>query len=240
MPKIHVLLKKEDLDHQRLPGKVIVVLDILFATTSIVAALAHGAKEVVPLLNGETARAEAEKREKGSYVLSGELNAQTLPGFCHPTPHALIRENVASRTLLYCTTNGTVALHKARTADHIYAAALVNGRATVERIVREHGDETVLIVCSGSADNFNLEDFYGAGHFVSLFQQLDPERYEYTDAALAAGLLYQRSDALECLSQARVGRMMLSRRLEEEIRFAAQKDCFDLVAKLGDGVLRAA
>ena len=47
MAKIHVLLKKEELDGQRLAGKV-VVLDVLFATSSIVAALANGAKEVVP------------------------------------------------------------------------------------------------------------------------------------------------------------------------------------------------
>ncbi|MFZ2910486.1 MAG: 2-phosphosulfolactate phosphatase, partial [Candidatus Desulfobacillus denitrificans] len=46
--KIHVLLKKEELDAQRLPGKTVVVLDILFATSSIVTALAHGAAEVIP------------------------------------------------------------------------------------------------------------------------------------------------------------------------------------------------
>lgn len=240
MAKVHVLLTKRELDHQRLPGKVVVVLDILFATTSIVAALAHGAKEVVPLISGEAALAEAAKREKSSYVLSGELNAETLAGFCHPTPLALMRENVAGRSLLYCTTNGTVALHKSNKADHVYAAALVNGRAVVERVAREHSDETVLIVCSGSADNFNLEDFYGAGHLVDLFQQLAGGRYAYTDAALTASLLYKHGDAMECLRQARVGRLMLSRNLEDEIRFAAQKDCFDVVPKLVDGLLRPA
>ena len=119
MPKIHVLLKKEELDNQRLAGKVVVVLDILFATTSIVAALASGAREVVPLPNGKAAMAEAEKREKDSYVLSGELNADTLPGFCHPTPLALLREPLADRSVLYCTTNGTVAVHKSQQADHV-------------------------------------------------------------------------------------------------------------------------
>ena len=52
MPKLHVLLKKEELDLQRLSGKVVVVLDILFATTSIVATLAHGAREVLPFIDG--------------------------------------------------------------------------------------------------------------------------------------------------------------------------------------------
>jgi 2-phosphosulfolactate phosphatase len=239
MPKIHVLLKKEELDHQRLTGKVVVVLDILFATTSIVAAIANGAKDVVPLPHGKAALAEAGKREEGSYILSGELNADTLPGFCHPTPLALLRENVTDRSVLYCTTNGTVAVHKARHADHIYAAALINGRAVVERILKEQRGETVLIVCSGSADNFNLEDFYGAGHFVALFSALAPGHYEYTDAAIAAETLYAKSDAVETLKRARIGRLMLSRGREEEIEFAARQDCFDVVPKLVDGVLRA-
>ncbi|MGH8284332.1 MAG: 2-phosphosulfolactate phosphatase [Steroidobacteraceae bacterium] len=46
--KVHVLLKKEELDGERLAGKVVVVLDVLFATSSIAAALAHGARSVVP------------------------------------------------------------------------------------------------------------------------------------------------------------------------------------------------
>ncbi len=238
MPKVHVLLTKRELDHQRLPGKVVLVLDVLFATTSIVAALAHGAKEMVPLLNGPAALANAEAREPSSYILSGELNTETLPGFCHPTPLALMRENISNRTVLYCTTNGTVALHKSAAADHVYAAALINGRAVVERVTRAHGDETVLIVCSGSADNFNLEDFYGAGHLVALVRELGAGRYDFTDAALAAGLLYERGDAMECLTRARVGRMMLERDLEDEIRFAAQKDCFTVVPKLVGDALR--
>lgn len=238
MPKIHVLLKKEELDNQRLAGKVVVVLDILFATTSIVAALANGAKDVVPLPHGKAALAEAEKREAGTYILSGELHADTLPGFCHSTPLALVRENVVDRSVLYCTTNGTVAVHKARHADQVYAAALINGRAVVQRIVQEQGDETVLIVCSGSADNFNLEDFYGAGHFIALFSALAPGRYEFTDAAIAAEMLYAKSDAVETLKRARIGRLMMSRGLEAEIKYAARQDCFDVVPRLVNGVLR--
>jgi 2-phosphosulfolactate phosphatase len=238
--KIHVLLKKEELDDQRLPGKVVVVLDILFATTSIVAVLAHGAKEVLPFIHGADAQAAAKDRAPASFVLSGEFNAETLAGFAHPTPLALLQENVKNKTLLYATTNGTVALHKARSADDVYAAALINGRATVERIVRDHPGETALIVCSGSADNFNLEDFYGAGHFVSLFRELEPGGCELTDAAHAAQLLYEHNDAIECLTRARVGRRMCARGLEAEIRFAAQQDNVSIVTKLDDGVLRIA
>jgi 2-phosphosulfolactate phosphatase len=237
MAKIHVLLKKEELDSQRLPGKVVVVLDVLFATSSIVTALAHGADEVVPALNGEAALQEAARRPEGSYVLSGELNAMTLAGFRHPTPMALLKENLAGKTLIYSTTNGTVAVRKAREADRVYAAALLNGEAMVAQIERAHAGDTVLIVCSGSADNFNLEDFYGAGYLVSLLARR-PGAYEFSDAAVAARLLHDHCDAMECLAASRVGRMMLSRGLQHEVEFAAQKSRFPVVARLEDGSLR--
>ena len=238
MAKIHVLLKKEELDSERLPGKVVVVLDILFATSSIVAALAHGAVEVVPALNGEAALQEAARRPEGSYVLSGELNAVTLEGFSRPTPMSLLGQDLAGKTLIYSTTNGTVAVGKAREADHGYAAALLNGEAMVAQIERAHAGETVLIVCSGSADNFNLEDFYGAGYLVSLFARR-PGAHEFTDAAAAARLLHDHCEALECLAASRVGRMMLSLGLEHEVRFASQKSRFSVVARLENGSLRA-
>lgn len=236
--KIHVLLKKEELDSQRLPGKTVVVLDILFATSSIVAAMAHGAAEVMPTLDGAAAQAEAARHPAGTCVLSGELNADTLPGFVHPTPLALLAENLQGKTLVYSTTNGTVAVNKAREADHVYAAALLNGEAVVKHIAQQHADETVLIVCSGSADNFNLEDFYGAGYLVSLFARQGQE-HEFTDAALAAMLLHEKGEAGECLRRARVGRMMLERRLDREVDFAAQKNLYTVVPKLDGNRLRA-
>lgn len=237
--KIHVLLKKEELDAQRLPGKTVVVLDILFATSSIVAAMAHGAAEVIPTLDGAAAQAEAARHPAASCVLSGELNADTLPGFVHPTPLALLKEELAGKTLVYSTTNGTVAVAKSREADHVYAAALLNGEAVVKHIAQHHADETVLIVCSGSADNFNLEDFYGAGYLVSLFAK-QPQEHEFTDAALAAMLLHGKCEAGECLRRARVGRMMLERRLDREVDFAAQKSLYDVVPKLDGNKLVAA
>jgi 2-phosphosulfolactate phosphatase len=237
MAKVHVLLKKEELDGQRLPGKVVVVLDVLFATTSIVTALSHGAEEVVPALDGDMALLEASTRPDGSYVLSGELNAETIAGFCHPTPLALLDEEIAGKTVIYSTTNGTVAVSKSREASHVYAAALLNGEAIVDHIERSHRGETVLLVCSGSADNFNLEDFYGAGYLVSLFVRRG--EHDFSDAALAARMLHDGGDAVECLMRSRVGRMMLARGLEREVRFAAQKSCFDVVPRLERGSLRA-
>ncbi len=236
MPKIHVLLKKEELDQQRLPGKVVIVLDILFATSSIVTALAHGASSVIPARDGSAALAKAQQHRHESCMLSGELNAETLPGFLHPTPLALLNASLEGKTLIYATTNGTVAVDKARDAEHVYIGALLNATAVVERVLRDHHDDTILLVCSGSADNFNLEDFYGAGCLVALFQKRAPG-CELTDAALAASLLARPHEAAVCLAAGRVGRMMLERGLQHELEFAAQLDRYRLVPKLQAGRL---
>jgi 2-phosphosulfolactate phosphatase len=239
MPRIHVLTKKEDLDGQLLPGKVVVVLDVLFATSSIAAALAHGATEVIPTKDGDAARAEAARRAPGSFVLAGELGAVTLPGFSHPTPLALLEEGVAGRALVYSTTNGTVALHAARGAARVFAASLLNGAAVADRIARDLAGETVLLVCAGSAGAFNLEDFYGAGHLVEALARRLGSACDLSDAALAARMLHAGTRALDCLSASRVGRMMLERGLGGEVAYAAGADRLAVVPELRDGRLLA-
>jgi 2-phosphosulfolactate phosphatase len=234
--KLHVLAKKEELDGQRLPGKVVIVVDVLFATTSIAAALAHGAAEVIPTLDGDAARAAAAARPPGSFVLAGEYGAETLPGFSHPTPLSLLGEPLSGRALVYSTTNGTVAIHKAAGASRVYAASLCNGAAVVEHVIARAEGETVLVVCSGSVDAFNLEDFYGAGHLVSHFTRRRPG-WELTDTALAAAILHDGSDALACLSRSRVGRMMRDRGLEREVEWAAREDHLAVVPELRMGRL---
>jgi 2-phosphosulfolactate phosphatase len=235
--KIHVLLKKEELDRERLPGKTVIVLDVLFATSTLVAALGHGATEVIPTLDGAAALAVAAQHARGSYVLAGELDAETLPGFLQPTPLALVAGDLAGRIVIQSTTNGTVALHKAAPAAHVYAAALLNGSAVVRHVARVHPEETILIVCSGSADNFNLEDFYAAGHLVALFAR-HADGHELSDAAKAAWRLAARNDARECLRDSRVGRMMMGRGLADEVDYAARHDVFDSVPKFEAGRLR--
>src|SRR3982751_3667302 len=108
--KVHVLTRKEELDSVRVAGKVVVVIDVLFATTTMVAALAHGALEVIPVLDEAAARAEDARRGRGACVLAGELYAETLPGFVHPAPLALIGHGIKDKTVIYSTTNGTVAM----------------------------------------------------------------------------------------------------------------------------------
>jgi len=235
--KVHVLTKKEELDTVRLADKIVIVLDVLFATSTMIAALADGATEVIPTLDGAAARAAAANEPEGSYVLAGELNTVTLEGFAPPTPLALLEHGLAGRKLIYSTTNGTVAFHSCSGAAVVYAGALLNARALVERVLAEHAERTVLIVGSGSANNFNMEDFYGAGCFVDLLAQRLGERADFSDAARAARKLYRAADAAECLLESRVGRMMQERGLAHEVRYAARTSVLDLVPRFEDGRL---
>ncbi len=237
--KVHVLYRKEELDHERLEGKVAIVLDVLFATSTIITALANGATEVIPTLDEAGARAEAQKHAQGSYVLAGELYAETLPGFASPTPLALLKENIAGRKLIYSTTNGTVALRQSSRADHVYAAALLNGEAVIKRVLDRHAGKTILIVCSGSMGMVNLEDLYGAGYLVDLLSRTLNEEGDFSDAALAARSLFRGEDAAECLLRARVGRMMVERNLTHEVHFAARLSALDAVPVLEGGRLVA-
>ena len=238
--RIHVLGRKEDLDAVRLPGKVVIVLDVLFATSTIVAALGHGAPSVIPALDEAAARAESASHAPGAYVLAGELYAETLPGFAPPTPLALVEHGVAGKHVIYSTTNGTVALHGASAADHVYAAALLNGRAIVDHVLARHPDRTILILCSGSLGNFNLEDFYGAGYLVQLLAERLGEQADFSDAARVARRLFRSGDPVATLTDCRVGRMMTERGLAHEIAYAAQLSALAVVPRLAAGRIVAA
>ncbi|MEW5311728.1 MAG: hypothetical protein WDW38_003416 [Sanguina aurantia] len=155
MPKLHLLFKKEELDTTRLAGKVVIVLDVLFATSTIVHAFGRGIACIWPARDAGDARRIAATME--SPVLAGEHLGQTTPGFGPAMPLALAGVCGAGATLVYATTNGTVALNNASAAAHVYVGALLNGAALVAHVMQAHPDAQVLLVCAGSVDRFNLD-----------------------------------------------------------------------------------
>jgi 2-phosphosulfolactate phosphatase len=236
--KIHVLTRKEELDSVRLAGKVVVILDILFATTTMVAALAHGAREVLPVLDETAARAEGARGKEGGFVLAGELYAETLPGFAHPAPLSLLEHGIAAKTVIYSTTNGTVAMALAAGAARVYCGALLNAGRLVAHILERHAGDTVLLVCAGSGGNFNFEDFVGAGCYVERFAERLGPSADLSDAARAARLVFREASLPQALLDCRLGRMMEKRGLRREVEFAARIDAFPVVPALEGGRLR--
>jgi 2-phosphosulfolactate phosphatase len=210
MQSVHVIMRKEDIDPARAGGKVVAVFDVLFATSTIVTALEHGAAEVVPTMDADAARAAAAGLSANAFLLAGERDMQPIPGFLPSVPLRLAQEPLAGKRLIYSTTNGTVALRRVEKAAVVYAASLLNGHAVARRIARQHRDEKVLLVCAGDGGAFNIEDFFGAGYVIDCLMTAEPTRWAPSDAAVAAREVYRGSAArpARCLLESRLGRIM--------------------------------
>lgn len=234
--KIHLLFKKEDIDRQKtLETKVVVIFDILLATSTIATALEFGAKEVIPVLNGAEAIAEANARENGSYVLVGEYLGKTIDGFLSPYPMEL-KEKIKGKTVILSTTNGTIALKNASGAKTVYASSILNSKAVADQILTDYKGETILLVCSGSSNHFNVEDFIGAGYFIDCLIRHSGRGIDITDAAFAAHQFFQsnQKNVISILKRSRVGQMLTNAGFEKEIEFIAQESLFNTVPYLAD------
>lgn len=231
MTKIHLLIRKEDIDEDIVAegNKIAVVLDVLLATTTITSALNDGASEVIPVLDYREALEIGKEFNPSNCILAGEDKAKPIDGFVYPSPK-VIRESIAGKTLILSTTNGTVALRKAASAKEVYVSSLLNNPSVAARVkTTVSEDDTILVICSGNSGELSLEDFYGAGHFISCLLE-DEWDAELTDGARAALLFYKgNSNAYNVLSSAHVGKMFGRFDLEDELSFACQKGAIPLV-----------
>ena len=232
-PSLHVLVRREDIDPARLAGRVVVVIDVLFATSTIVHVLGAGASAVYPARDDGDAHAAAACRPGA--VVAGEYMARTLPGHAPATPLALALHLAGGSELVYLTTNGTRAIAACAGAAAVYVGALGNAGALARQVAARHPGQPVLLLCAGSLGRFSLEDFIGAGHLARALRAAGD--YAPSDAALAAEFASLGIDPGEALSTSRVGRMLSAVGLGAEIAHAAACDTCDVVPVLRDGVL---
>ncbi|WP_081666666.1 2-phosphosulfolactate phosphatase [Rhodanobacter sp. OR444] len=151
MPKLHVLPQQEALDPARLQDKVVIVLDILFATSTIVHAFGEEVASVWPAHDhADAVRLGADCADA---VLAGEFLADALPNFATAAPLALGSLGLRGRRLVYSTTNGTPALHRASAARHVYSGRTVEWR---------HGGRPCGARASGCAGIIAVRRFAGA------------------------------------------------------------------------------
>lgn len=239
MGKIHVLLRKEDLDTSRIDDHVVVVIDVLLATSTIATALFHGAKEVIPVMDEAEALTAVQNLENDSYFLVGEKDGYTLKGFHGPSPNQLIKKNIHGKSIILSTTNGTVAIRKSSNAKKIFTSSLLNGKSLAARLAQEYWEDTVIIVCSGSGGQFSLEDFYGAGYLVSQMLAQSTADWELTDSTRAALGFYQHSaqGSEQCLTESRVGQFIVQLGYADDIRFVSNEGLLAVVPELVDGRL---
>lgn len=240
MPRMNVILRKEDLDPSFLHDKVAVVIDVLFATSTIVTALHQGALDVMPMISQQQALEAVRGVPEGSCVLAGESHLKLIPGFSSFAPLTLSEQPLEGSRLVLCTTNGTVALRMADSALHVYAAALLNGPAMVQQLLT-HTDLSLVFVCSGSAGKANLEDIFVAGYFVDQLERARPGYWQLTDTSSIAQSVYRQhaNDPQQCLLQSQLGCRLKSADLENEVIYAAQIGLTNVVPKFDGQYLRA-
>src|SRR5436190_3815517 len=131
---IDVLLLPADARAKQFHERIVVVIDVLRATTTIAAALFSGATEVRVFGSLDEART-AHASFAGEKILAGEARCLPPEGFdLGNSPCDFSPDRCRGRTIFLATTNGTRALCAAQAAHAVYASALVNSSITANSL----------------------------------------------------------------------------------------------------------
>lgn len=190
MTGIKVRLTPHLVDELAMRDRTVVVVDVLRTGTSIITALANGAREVIL-----TATVDSAARVTGNLAgavtqLAGERNDRMIEGFHFGnSPLEFTPDRVTGKAIVFLSTNGTPALVRARHARELALCAFVNITAVAAFIRRQEGD--VEIHCAGNSGSLCLEDAVCAGMLLHLLADDLPRGPHPGDAATAALALYK-------------------------------------------------
>src|SRR5437867_10138631 len=128
--RIDVFVTPLGLNAGDLTGRGVVVIDVLRATTTVITALANGAKAVIPAATSEEAVRLASNLEKDGVVLAGERKSVKIEGFAlGNSPREMTAAAVGGKTIVLSTTNGTPALVATQGGDPVLVGAPANFKA---------------------------------------------------------------------------------------------------------------
>ena len=218
--------------------KVVVAIDVLRATTTLVVMCHQGGERVV--LAETTADGRSLRRRLGpEYLLCGEENGLPPAGFDHGnSPVEFSTLDLTGRQLILCTSNGTRTLLQVAQAPVALVGSLVNGWAVLTRAVTEAQARglDLTLVCSGHkyASSFGIDDAYCAGFLVGQLIAMGVKGLKPEESALAALRLCSSyaDDTLAAFKEAANGRHLISIGLTEDLRFCAQRDVSQMVPRL--------
>jgi 2-phosphosulfolactate phosphatase len=230
--RIDVLFGVQQLAPQDVQGRVVAMIDVLRASTTIAVALENGARAVIPFESSEEAVSRSKQLERGAFRLAGERRMLKMDGFDlgnSPVEHT--REAVEGKTVLLTTTNGTRALLALQGARDVVVASYVNLTA-VGAMLRTalRGGADITIVCAGHDRQFALEDAACAGRFVHhVSKRLTG--VDVNDAALASSLIDKKygDNLMRLFETAAHGRALAAAGFVEDLSVCAAVDSYPVV-----------
>jgi 2-phosphosulfolactate phosphatase len=241
LKRLRVLMTRQEIEPEKLPDATVVVVDVFLATTTLLAILENGARNVFPVATLEEAEEVGEGLDGTRLLRGGEQDAERIEGYdLGPYPEEYAPEVVDGKDVIFVTTNGTRAIGAGANAGELLIGCLRNAPA-VARYLEASGTESVYVVCAGSAGRFTVEDFLGASTILS---RLDKNGYlndwRLNDAAWMALDFAKRYGGreTEVLKEGRAGRWFLENGEVEALEFAGVVGASGLVPEVVEGELR--
>jgi 2-phosphosulfolactate phosphatase len=210
---------------------VTVVVDILRATTSICAALACGAKSVIPVSSLEEAK---EHKQKG-FAVAAERDGLRLDfADFGNSAFDFMRNDVSGLDIVFSTTNGTVAMEMAKSSEAIVLGAFINLSALADFLIK--ADKNIVILCSGWKNMFCLEDSIFAGALIE--KLTESKDYDIQcDSALASLDLWKiaKPDLLGYIQKAAHRKRLRMLGVDDVLEYCFTLDAVDVVPVLKNG-----
>jgi len=213
--------------------EIIVVIDVLRATSAICAALHNGVKRIIPVSTVEEAKAYKDR----GFLAAAERGGKVVEGFDFGnSPYSYMTDAVIGKTIVLSTTNGTKTINIARDADTVIIGSLNNMQAVIDWLIKEN--RSTLCLCSGWQDKFNLEDTVCAGGIIEAL--LETGNFRSTeDSSIAAKYLFKsaRSNIFGYLKSSSHRRRLKKLNLNEDIKYCLTPNNTTVIPILKNGDL---
>lgn len=230
--QIDVCLSPKLIDLYDLKGKIVVVVDILRATSVMVTALAHEAKSIIPVASLDEAKDYLAK----GYLCAAERGGAQVDGFpLGNSPFSYMNEKVKDQDIVLTTTNGTLAISKSMAADEVLVGAFLNLSSLTDYISKSGKD--LLIHCAGWKGKTNMEDTLFAG---ALIDSLTSTHDLGCDTPHMALKYYQsvKTELADTITNSAHAKRLNKLSVIEDIKFCAQIDTFSVLPKMnGDRLI---
>ncbi|MFC2090071.1 2-phosphosulfolactate phosphatase [Bacteroidota bacterium] len=212
---------------------IVVVVDILRASSAIVTAFMNGVERIIPVGTLEQAKA---LKEKG-YMVAAERDGivRDFADFGN-SPYNFTPERVRGKDIVYSTTNGTHAIDLASSGKEVLIGAYLNISALSNYIVEQGRD--LLVLCAGWKNKFNLEDSIFAGALSQMVLESD----KYTticDAANGAIDLYKlaKNDLMDYIEKVAQRHRLKANGLDDVIGYCHEFDRTDIIPAYANGMV---